>query len=168
MRIDVRKSREFQAAIIAVRQLDKTLRKMVRQHTKAIVEPAWSQALTRRASTSLERRVIVSTAVVAASDRNVTVRAASKGRPLSGGLNPKADYPAVEFGASQGTTTYRRRSPRGTTHTVTRHATRQLRARNANGYVFYPAAAEMVPRVAALFVQTVVKTIANAIEGKQE
>jgi hypothetical protein len=34
--------------------------------------------------------------------------------------------------------------------------------------VFYPAAREMIPRLAALWIQTTVRTIAEALEGKQE
>lgn len=164
MRLDVKESRELKATILALRAIDKTISKQVRQHTKAIVAPEWNEALSRRARTRLERDVIVKTATVAVSNQNVRVRSASKGRPLSGGLNPRTEYPAVEFGADQGkTTTYNRRG-----HRVTRHTARQMRPRKAGGYVFWPAAKEMVPRLAALYVQTTVKTIAQALKGVQE
>ena len=35
------------------------------------------------------------------SNQNVRIQAANKGRRLSGGLDPKTDYPAVEFGANR-------------------------------------------------------------------
>ncbi len=168
MRLDVTKSRELQAALLAIRSLDRTLAKTIRQHTKRIAAPEWTRALTRRASTALEQRVLSATAVVTVSDQNVRAQSASKGRPLSGGLNPKTDFPAVEFGASDTPATYQRVSRKGKPHTVTRHTTKQLRPRNPKGYVFYPAAREMVPRLAALWVQTLVRTIATALEGKQE
>lgn len=169
MRLDVKKSRELLATIYAIRSLDRTIAKMNRQETKRIAAPEWKKALAERADTRLEHRVIVDTSVVSVSDQNVRIQSASKGRALSGGLAPKADYPAIEFGADQRRkTTYQRRSPKGRPHKVTRHATRGLKPRNGNGYVFFPAAREMVPRLAALWVQTTVRTIATAFEGKQE
>jgi len=169
MRLDVKKSPELLATIYAIRSLDKTIAKMTRQETKRIAAPEWTKALAERADTRLEHRVIVDTSVITVSNQNVRIQSASKGRALSGGLAPKADYPAVEFGADQTrTTTYRRRSPKGKVHTVTRHATHALKPRTAKGYVFFPAAREMIPRLAALWVQTTVRTIATAFEGKQE
>jgi hypothetical protein len=168
MRLDVKKSRELQAAIFAIRSLDSTLAKFIRQQTKRIAQPEWMRALLRRASTVLEMRVLSQTAVVTVSNQNVRVQSASKGRPLSGGLNPKVDYPAVEFGVTPKRTTYERVSPKGNRHRVTRTTGTAMKSRNAKGYVFYPAAREMVPRLAALWVQTVVRTIATAFEGKQE
>lgn len=145
------------------------MQKMTRQETKRIAAPEWKKALAERADSRFEHRVIVDTSVVTVSNQNVRVQSASKGRPLSGGLNPKADYPAVEFGADRSRmSTYQRRSPNGGSHSVTRHTSAQLKGRNPNGYVFYPSAREMVPRIARLWVQTVVRTIATALEGKQE
>lgn len=168
MRINVKDSRELLATIYALRAIDKTLAKQVRQYTKAIAAPEWTAALRQRGDTALERRVIVDTAVVSVTNQNVRVQSAGKGRPLSGGLNPKVDYPAVEFGAHAKGTTYRRKSKGGGSHRVTRVMGTQFKAHNPRGYVFYPAAKEMVPRLAALWVQTTVRTIATALEGKQE
>jgi len=168
MRIDVRNSRELLAVIYAVRSLDKTIQKMIRQETKRIAAPEWSEALTKRADTALERKVIVGTAVVSVSNQNVRAQSANKGRPLSGGLNPKTDFPAVEYGADDDTQTYQRRSRKGGTHKVTRHTASQLKRRRRDGYVFGPAAAEMIPRLARLWAQTTVRTIAEALNGKQE
>jgi hypothetical protein len=168
VRIDVRYSPEYQATMYAVRMLPRTLQKLIRQHTKRIAQPEWSKALQRRVSTALERRVIADTAVVSVTNQNVRVVSAGKGRAMSGGLLPKVHYPAVEFGAQDDAQVYDRRSAKGTPHRVTRHTARQLRPRNPNGYVFRPAATEMVPRMFRLWAQTVVKTTGYAIEGKQE
>lgn len=169
MVLDVRKSRELLATLYAVRSLDKTIQKMIRRETKTVAAPEWSKALAQRADTRLEQRVLVDTSVVTVSNQNVRVQSASKGRALSGGLNPKTEYPAVEFGADRSKkTTYDRRSPKGNTHKVTRRAATGMKRRNGKGYVFYPAASEMIPRMARLWVQTTVRTIATALEGKQE
>lgn len=169
MRLDVKKSRELLATLYAIRSLDKTIAKMIRQETKRIAAPEWKKALAERADSRLEHRVIVDTAVVSVSNQNVRIKSASKGRPLSGGLAPKTDWPAIEFGADTSRqTTYKRRSPRGRVHDVKRRTASGLKGRNGNGYVFYPAAREMIPRLARLWVETTVRTIATAFEGKQE
>jgi hypothetical protein len=111
----------------------------------------------------------VSTARVAASNQNVRLSAATVGRPLAGGLDPKREARAVEFGASKDhRATYTATSTRGRRFTVTnRHTARQLPRRNPKGHTFYPAVAQIVPRIASLWVQTVVRTLAEAFEGKQ-
>ncbi|MFS0714098.1 hypothetical protein ABC195_09445 [Microbacterium sp. 2P01SA-2] len=168
MRIDARASRELQATLYAIKSLDRTVRKIIRRETKRIAAPEWKKALARHANTRLEQRVLVDTAVVSVSDQNVRMQTAGKGRPLSGGLNPKTDNHAVEYGAQQtAKTTYTRRRG-GNAHKVTRQVTRGLKGRSRTGYVFTPTARSMVPRMASLWVQTTVRTIANALEGKQE
>lgn len=173
IRIDVYKSRELLATIYAIRSIDKTLTKIIRRETKRIAQPEWVRALGRRASTALERRVLVDTAVVTVSDNNVRLASASKGRKLSGGLNPKEHWGPVERGLPPKDKTYGRKGRAGNTgtgkpHEVTRKVGTAFRPRNNKGYVFLPSAREMVPRIAALWVQTTVRTIANALEGKQE
>ncbi|QCQ16987.1 hypothetical protein [Microbacterium sp. RG1] len=146
MRLDAKASPELLAAIYAIRSLDKTIAKMIRQQTKRVAAPETTKAMAERADTRLEHRVMVNTAVVSVSNQNVRIQSARKGRPLKGGLDPKTDWYAVEFG--------------GKAH--------QLKPRNKRGYVFYPAAREMIPRLARLWIETTVRTIATAFEGKQE
>lgn len=171
MRLSVKESPELLATVLAIRSLDRTLQKTIRQHTKAVVAPAWQAALEERATTRLQRRALSSTSVVAVSNQNVTVKAGSKGRKLSGGFDPKVHKHAAEFGADKTKpTTYKRRNrgSGGGSHSVTRVVTTGLPDRRKGGYVFWPAAAEMTPRLASLWIQTVVRTIAEALEGKRE
>ena len=168
MRLDALKSRELRATIFALRGIDKTIQKMVRVQTKAVVEPEWKKALAERADTRLEHRMLVDTAVISVSNQNVRIKSAGKGRALSGGLHPKFDYPAAEFGVRHTRETYSRRNRSGTRHKVTRVTGTAFKRRSKAGYVFYPAAREMIPRLASLWVQTTVHTIANALEGKDE
>jgi hypothetical protein len=168
MRIDVFKSPEMLATIYAIRSLDKTIQKQIRVHSKALATPEFKKEMAERANTSLENRVLVDTATVSVSNQNMRLQSAAKGRALSGGLNPKTDYAAVEFGRERKPITYDRRNPkRGGTHRVTRTPT-QIKHPRAKGYVFYPAVRNYIPRAAALCVQTTVKTIARALEGVQE
>lgn len=168
MRIDVFKSPEMMATILAIRSLDKTIQKQVRTHVKALTTPEFKKELAERADSRIEHRVLVDSAVVSVSNQNIRLQSAGKGRRLSGGLNPKADYAPVEFGHGGGRAKYDRRNrTRPGTHTVSRAIT-QFKKPNQKGYVFYPAVRAFVPRAASLYVQTTVKTIARALEGVQE
>lgn len=168
MRIDVRGSDELRDVFIALGAMDAPLRRYLRALTKSTLVKPWLSAIAAEASTPLERRVIAATAVIATSDQNIRIQAAGKGRALSGGLYPKLDYPAVEFGANRSKkSTYRRRAPgAGKIHSVTRRTARQMRPRQQGGYVFYPAASKMIPRLASLWVQTIVKGVSNIFDGK--
>ena len=162
MRVDARGSRELRDIAIAMQQLDTPVRRVIRLYTKSEPIRPWLDAINRRVTTVLERRVISATSTITTSDQNIRVQSAAKGRRLSQGLNPKTEYPAIEFGGNrESVTTYQRKG-----HTVRRHASRQLRARNSNGYVFYPAAREMFPRLASLWAQTIVRLIGDLFDGK--
>lgn len=161
MRIDVRGSRELQDVILALRSSDTEVRRAIRTYTKAELTRPWLEAINNRASTTLERRVIAATATVAVSDQNIRIQAAAKGRRLSGGLMPKVDYAPIEFGAKPRVTRYTRKG-----RTVTRNTTAQFKPHNRRGYVFYPTASEMIPRLARLWVQTVVKVYGDIFDGR--
>jgi hypothetical protein len=162
MRIDVRGSQELQDIVLAINRSETAVKRAIRSYTKSELTRPWLEAINERASTTLERRVISATATVAVSDQNIRIQSAAKGRKLSGGLDPKNDYAPVEFGASrEKVTSYRRKGAK-----VTRHTARQMKGRKAQGYVFYPAASEMIPRLAKLWVQSVVKIYGDIFDGK--
>lgn len=161
MRIDVRGSAELRDVVLAINQSDREIQRAIRTFTKAEITRPWLEAISDQASTPLERRVIANTATVAVSNQNIRIQSAAKGRKLSGGLQPKTDYAPVEFGAAPRKQTYTRKG-----HKVKRNTTAQFRRPNRNGYVFYPAASRMIPRLASLWVQTVVKTYGDIFDGK--
>lgn len=161
MRIDVQGSRELQDVILALKNSDAETRRAIRTFTKAEITRPWLEAINKEAGDILERRVIAATATVAVSDQNIRIQSAAKGRKLSGGLQPKLDYGPVEFGAAGKKKSYMRKG-----HRVTRNTTAQFKPRNRKGYVFFPAARLMIPRLARLWVQTVVKTYADIFEGR--
>lgn len=167
MRISVFNSKELQGVIVAMKSFDREVAKQIRKATKAVVEKIWQDAVREEASTRLEHRVLVNTARVAVSDQNVTLKSAQIGRKLSGGLLPSQSYAAVEFGADRQTkTTYEATSKKGTRYTVTRRTRSQLRPRKQAGYVVFPAAARVIPRIASLWVQTTVRTFYELIERR--
>ena len=168
LQIDALRSREYLAVLVAIKAVPSEVRKQIRQQTKAVGQSEWQQLLREHAATRLEHRVIADTAVVSASDQNIRLQSAGKGKALSGGLQPKVDYPAVEFGANRNkVTTYTARSRKGRSYRVTRHINAQLRWRNRKGSVFYPAGAAMIPRIASLWAQTTVRVIGEAFDGKK-
>lgn len=160
-RIDVRGSRELQDVVVALKNSDAETRRAIRTFTKARMTRPWLEAINAEAGTTLERRVIAGTATVTTSDQNIRIASAGKGRRLSGGLQPKVDFPPVEYGAGHKKKSYVRKG-----HRVTRNTTAQFKPHTRRGYVFWPAARKMVPRLASLWVQTVVKTYADIFEGK--
>lgn len=167
MRISVFDSKELQATLLAIRGFDRELKKQIRTHTKRIAQPQWQKAVRDQAMTRLEHRVLVDTARVQVSDQNVMLRSAAIGRSLSGGLKPSESWAGVAFGADQEkTSTYSATSNKGKRYDVTRRTRRQLRPRNKKGYVVYPAAAEMIPKIAALWVQTTVRTFHELFEKR--
>lgn len=161
MRLDVRGSDALRDVVLALNQADRDVQRAIRTFTKQRLTTPWLEAINNEATTTLERRVISATATVSVSNQNIRIQSAAKGRKLSGGLQPKVDYAPVEFGSGRHKTTYTRKG-----HKVTRTTGTQFKSPNRNGYVFYPAAKKMIPRLASLWVQTVVKTYADIFDGK--
>lgn len=167
MRISVFESKELQATLLALRGFDKDLKKQIRTHTKRIAQPQWQKSVREHAETRLEQRVLADTARVQVSDQNVMLRSAHIGRALTGGLKPSENWAGVEFGGDQEkASTYSATSRTGTSYKVTRRTRRQLRPRKKTGYAVFPAAADMIPKIAALWVQTTVRTFHETLEKR--
>lgn len=161
MRIDARGSQELQDIVLAINRSDRDVQRVIRTYAKAELTRPWLEGIASRSNTTLERRVLAATATISVSNQNVRIQAAAKGRSLSGGLQPKVDYPGVEFGANRAKKkTYTRKGRR-----VTRRTAVQMPARRKAG-PFYRTAEAMIPRLARLWVQSVVKGYSNIFEGK--
>jgi hypothetical protein len=168
IQIDARNSRELRAIVLSLAQADKTIRTHVRKTTRAAIIPEWKQGLAERAETRLEHRVLVGTAAATVTDTNIKLTSATKGKPLSGGLNPRNEWSAVEFGADRSKVrTYWSTSRNGNPYKVTRRTSAQLRDRRRQGRVVYPTANALIPRIAAMWAQTVARTFHEALEGKK-
>lgn len=175
--ISASSAREFQLIAVALKQyVDRDLAAGIRKAARTTVEPIWRDAIgdstaaaARYVSPKLVGRVFLRTATAAVSDRNVTLAAAGKGKPLTGGFDYRdREWAALEFGTKrrQATSTYTATSTKGRRFTVhDRHTRRQLPVRRSSGWVFYPAAADAIPRVAALYAQTAMRLLHEAIEA---
>ena len=89
------------------------------------------------------------------------------GKALSGGYKPAMLAKATEFGANQDTTaSYTATSRKGKRYTVrNRHTHHQFRSPSRSGYAVYPAAAKLVPRIFAAYIQTTVRALHEAFEA---
>lgn len=163
LRIDARSSRELQALILSIRQANKAVQAEIRKHTKPVVQTGWRQALAQEAMTRFEHRVLVDTARVAVSNQNVRLKAGGLAKKLAGGGRARDLAGPAEFGAGRN-----KRSEYTNAHRtrVTRRTTNQFRPWKKSGYVVYPAAARIIPRLAALWTQTAVRTLYEAFEKK--
>ncbi|MBF4565400.1 hypothetical protein [Plantibacter sp. VKM Ac-2876] len=167
MRIDIYGSRELQATVLSIRRAERDIQTNIRKFTKTLLMPEWKKALAERAETRLEHRALVSTARITMSNQNIKLKSAGLNRKLSGGMNPNVEGHAVEFGANrEEKTTYDAVSKNGTGYRITRRTRRQLRPKTTQGYVFYPAVRAMIPRFASLWVQTTVRTLADALDRR--
>lgn len=167
LRVSAYSSQELLTVLRGLRNLDRDTKKQLRRSLKAMAEQAWKELLERHASTKLERLVLTATGRVRVSDQNVRLTSASLSRSLSGGLKPSESYGPVEFGANprpgaEETATSRR----GKSFTRKRDPHRPFKAPNRKGNVVYPSAAQIIPRILAMYVQTFVRAIHEALEGK--
>jgi hypothetical protein len=159
--ISVFESKELQATILALRGMDKELSAQIRKATKSVTQTEWQRALSSHASSSLDQAVLVKSGRVAASNKNISLKSGTLGTKLSGGAKTFELTGGVEFGAHPDKR-IRSRSSKGKAYT--RRLGSVFKPYKATGYVAYPAAAETIPRIAALWVQTVVRTFHEAIE----
>lgn len=147
--VSVRQSAQLKATVLALQAAPREIRGDVRKQTRAVAAPEWKAAMERNATTVQQTRMLVATARITTTDMTVRVRSAgSRRKALSGGATPVQYGRAWEFGA---------RRPHG----------RQLPRARPSGYVFYPALAEMAPRIISLWVQTAMRVVHNALEGKR-
>ncbi|KAF0258771.1 hypothetical protein DOU02_06720 [Clavibacter michiganensis subsp. michiganensis] len=159
-------SREIQAVVLALKQMEPTIRKEIYARTRSAIVPAWTEALATKASTSLEQRVLVAGARIQVSPERLRLTVGSSNKRMSGGATTSQLAAAVEFGTNVRKAKITARSKNGKTYTYEKTINRQLKMRRRGGYVAYPSAAEVAPRFVALYVQTVVRTLHEAYEGR--
>lgn len=165
MRISVFSSPELQAAILALKGMERSIATQTRRAIKSITQDEWQRAVLGGTTRAAEVRVLGDTARVAVSNQNITLKSATVGRSLAGGYKPSQLARGYEFGSNRDRVATYKAHRGGKEFTVTRHTTRQFPTIRKSGPV-YGAAAQVIPRFAALFVQTVVRTFYEAIEGK--
>lgn len=158
-RISVLVSKELMVLAQAVRTMEPEMRAQIRKHTKQVVEPVWRESVRANVTDRMQTRVLSDTARVAVSDQNVMLKSAGVGKV--GGTPASVLARGVEFGADRNSTrAVRSRSGKS----YQRHTKRQFKLPRSRGYVVYPAAREVIPRIASLWVQTAVRTMHEVLE----
>ena len=161
--ISVRDVDELRAIVIAMSRLRRDVRNDINRATRATLAPAWQGEVKERATGPMDRRVLDAGTRLKPGNPPVLQAAQSRrGIGKSKRLKPSTEWYAWEFGADREKyETYTRKG-----HKVTRRAQRQLPTRYRKGRVIYPAAANIIPRAAALWVQLVVRKVHEAAEGR--
>lgn len=154
--LDVRRSPELQATILSLRRAQRDVRLDINKAARGKLSPLWKQELNARARSNLEREVIATGARAAASDRGVTLHAATRRRPLSGGLVPSLEWAGAEFGANTRRIQVSQRSRGGTRYTRPLTINNQFDARSSDGQVAFAAASDTGTKLVALWVDTVI------------
>lgn len=148
--------------LIGARSAPAEVQKQIAAYTKSEAQPIWFEETRDRAVTRLQQKVLVDSARVGVTQRNVFLRSGAVGSLRSG--TPVADIAKpAEFGmyADKEITT---RSRKGKTYT--RRGGSAFLGPRRGGYVFWPAVAVAALRIASLWVQTGVRTLLDKLEGK--
>jgi hypothetical protein len=158
---------EFRGAALAIKAAPREIRNAINKSVRAEGNDIWRQAVAARATSKMDRLVLVKGARIQPGNPARAVAASSR-RALADGLVPDTDARAWEFGTTQPEhqDTYTRRTRGGASAKVTRHVKRQLPRATNRGRVVYPAWADTAPRLVALWVQTIVRIIHESIDGK--
>lgn len=155
---------ELRAAVLAMKRADKEIRGDISQRMRSVMGPAWKSEVTHHLTGAgrMEARMLTPGVRIAAGNPP-TLIAASSSRKVGNGLIPNVNAPGYEFG-SHGTRVSEVTSSKG--KTFKRHTTRGLPGYKKTGRVVYPAAANILPRVAAFWVQSIVRAFMDAAETR--
>jgi hypothetical protein len=167
--VSVREHDELRAVVLAFGRLERTVKNAINRQTRAELAPIWTDEVDRRLRTGMDRLVVGAGVRVKAGNPPV-VQAAQSTRAIGKRLVPADQWQGWEFGYGDPkthTATYTRRTKKGGRAGVTRHTARQMPPRRRQGRIAYPALTSAAPRLAALWVATVVRCVHQAAEGKE-
>lgn len=165
--LSTRDSRELRAMVLAIKTANRDMRKTITARMRETMNPVWRQAVAENITWDMERRVLNAGVRVAAGNPP-TLQGATSRRRVGRSLIPTDDWAGFEYGADRAAYSRYERKNRagGGYHVVQRRTMRHLRPRKRAGYVFGPAVAETLPRLASLAVQSVVRTYMDIFDRK--
>ncbi|QDZ14246.1 hypothetical protein [Humibacter ginsenosidimutans] len=166
--ISTKSSEALDATVKGLQLIDKSLQTQIRRATSKMGTPEWQAEVAEHlAGNDLQSAVLGSSNKVQASNQNVMLSSGASTRRMRGGATPADLAHSEEFGSNRNrVTAYRRRSRKGRTAEVLRHTTHQLMPPSRSGWTVFQAARVIIPRIAQLWVQTTMRTIYEAVEGK--
>ena len=162
--LDVRGSRELQAALLTIRTAERELRLDINKEARSVLSGEWRESVLGFAESRTDVRILAQGARAQVGTRQVSLKAATSNRPLRGGLVPSRNWAAQEFGMRNYRKTFTSRSRLGNTYEVTRIIGRQFPGRQRNGRVVFAAASLTVTRLVRIWVQTIVGKFAAIAE----
>ena len=150
VQLDARRSPSLTAAIQVMTTMPREAAKATRKYSKTVIVPEWKKGLQASAPPG---RIFQDRLV-----KPSTVYVTNRGVRLVAGKGPLIRQ--TEFGAAREKyETYSREGRR-----VRRRTQRQFWNYRDRGHVVYPTASDMIPRIAALWIQTIYRTVAETIE----
>lgn len=169
IQVDAQSSKELQAAILAMKFADADLRKEIYNRTRQAILPDWSQGIADKVmefrNNAFNSRMLLKSVRVAVTTQSISLLAATSTRPnVSGGLIPAKHFHLAEYGfhayekdikGRRGATKYNYKRTIGT----------QFAPRRRSGYILGDVANKIVYRSVSLWIQTVVRTFYEAVEG---
>ena len=163
---------EVRAVARALREAPTDLKRQIRQGVRGSLRQSWETEIRQGVGTasrpSQANAVIAGPSRVNTTDREIRVEVTSTRKATRGGLVPAQHGRAVEFGSTGAkTSTYMSRRGSKRFQVKDRHTSRQLTPRRQRGSVFFPAAEEMLPRAVSFWMQTVRKTVGDALDMRR-
>ncbi|MDD7687538.1 MAG: hypothetical protein PT944_06465 [Actinomycetaceae bacterium] len=156
---------QLRLAVLGVKRATPAMRKRINDALRSTFNPIWKQAVAENMGGFTKADTMMSLGTRIKAGNPPALIAASSTRRFGRALVPAQNWPLVEFGtAASRVSSYKRRSTTGATHTVRRHAMTGWPKRIKNGRIATPAADEIIPRLTSYWIQSALKTIADAFE----
>jgi hypothetical protein len=148
--------------LLRLRGVDADARKQALSAGRKEAGPIWQEELRGRITTRLQARVLSDTARVGVTARNIELKSATAGK-LSTGTPVSTLAAATEFGMSPGALIHTH-SRKGTPYA--RRAGSTFAGRTQAGKVVYPSIDAAIPRITSLVIQTVTRSLLDALNPK--
>lgn len=157
---------ELRAVALALRKATKDVRNDATRRMRATMNPVWRSEVPQHLTGSgpLEGKMLTAGTRVHAGNPPTLVAASSSKRVGRGDLTPNDNWQMMEFG-SHGTKRSKMTSRKGKTYF--RRTTTGLPTFKKGGRVLYPALANVLPRIAAFYAQSVIRAYMDALDGKR-
>lgn len=163
-------SKELQAAILALKIVQKDLRKEILKRTRELILNDWTQSIGDEISTVggdiYATRLTMRNTRVKVGTQGFTLQAATRNtKATSGGLISGTHYYLAEFGANPKEVPVQGR--RGNTrYQYKRTVNTGFQKRVKNGRYAFKASGKIMNRTIALYAQTCIQMVYKAFEGK--
>ena len=166
--LSVKGSKQLQAVVLALKTTEPKLRPEMYARTRAKILPDWTTGIQEKINAKPYAKLntaLLKGQRVAVGTQGVSVLAAQSSKGVRSGstLTPRENWAAAEFGAKPREAVIRGR--RGSTqYTYRRKIMTGFLPNNRKGKFAFRQAEEIVSRSVALWVQTVVQVISEAVE----